>query len=103
MQRTELTSGLQAEQANLDDLLLKQEATRKNALLMLENASSKAPSEMVYLISRRENGEVRQIPATADTLLQPGDVLRVTRNSLATTSDGLSAKSSQEFIAGDSQ
>lgn len=82
-QHTEVVSELQTEQANLDQIKLKRETAQKQFLDMLaQGLDPETPAENVALtfkINRRVNGNVEEIAASEDTLLQPGDVVRVTR------------------------
>jgi len=79
--RADVNADLQTELANLDQLLLKREMSQKRLLEMMEEGDidPRSPAVMTFLISREENDETHQFAATADTTLQPGDVLRIAR------------------------
>jgi polysaccharide export outer membrane protein len=79
--RSELASGLQSEQANLDQLKLKREISQR---LLLDELSKGGNSKdgiekppLTFTVSRRDKGQIRQLPASETTSLLPGDVVRV--------------------------
>jgi len=93
-QRTEVAVELQAEQASLDQQKLKRETTQK---LLLEALSGDTGSQddasgatLAFSVTRREGASIRDIPASDSTVLQPGDVVRVSRK-LATAPLGVAA------------
>ena len=102
-QRADLNGDLQGELANLDQLLLKRETAQKHVLALLSDSDSRSPAAITFRISRQENGELSQLTAKDDTILRPGDVLRVTRraaDNFAATADPAAQKDS---LAGSSQ
>jgi protein involved in polysaccharide export with SLBB domain len=81
--RTELAQELQDEQAKLEQLTL-QQATSQNLLLQLEMdnpmlaASTDDPDTLLtFSVVRRNDTTVEQLKADENTLLMPGDVLKV--------------------------
>jgi polysaccharide export outer membrane protein len=82
-QRTDVTAELQTERANLDQLLLRRDTTQKQLLDALSQggtASDKAAAGILtFTVSRIVDGKSVQQAATEDTMLQPGDVVRVMR------------------------
>jgi polysaccharide export outer membrane protein len=84
-QRTDVASELQVEQANLDQLKLKRDTTQKQLLDALsksdETDTSHAAAPLVFTVNRRVNGNIEELTVSENTVLQPGDVVRVTRPS----------------------
>jgi polysaccharide export outer membrane protein len=79
--RTEVAADLQQERARLEQLLLKEEISRK---MLFESLGSAEGSEdpaadrpPAFAIVRREGGEPRESPALETTPLEPGDVVKV--------------------------
>lgn len=79
--QTEVASELQAEQANLEQLLLKQDVSQKLLLDALSSGDAlvgQAAPRLSYTVTRAADGQMHDMPAADTTLLQPGDVVRVT-------------------------
>lgn len=106
-QRTEVNIELQTEQANLDQMLLKREAAQNQMLRILakqEKVSDTGdPTVLAFSLDRLVDGRTREIAASSDTVLQPGDVLRVTRSPGSTASETLAQNSQTDVAAGNSQ
>lgn len=106
-QRTEVNIELQTEQANLDQMLVKREAAQNQMLRILakqDNVSDTGdPTVLVFSLDRLVDGRTREIAASSDTVLQPGDVLRVTRGPSTTTSETLAQNAQTDSVAGNSQ
>ncbi|MBL0373818.1 exopolysaccharide biosynthesis protein [Rhizobium sp. KVB221] len=83
--RTDVATELQAEQASLDQLKLKRDITQRQLLDTLAQSPDVEGSDdadaLVFTVDRLANGSVQQLPASENTLLQPGDVVRVVRRS----------------------
>lgn len=106
-QRTEVNIELQTEQANLDQLLLKREVAQKQMLKILSKQDRTSdmgdPTMLVFSIDRLVDGQAQEIAASSDTVLQPGDVLRVIRRAKATTPETLAQNSKADAVVGTSQ
>ncbi|MCR6502425.1 polysaccharide biosynthesis/export family protein [Shinella sp. CPCC 101442] len=106
-QRTEVNIELQTEQANLDQMLLKREVAQKQMLKILSKQDRTLdtgdPTMLVFSIDRLVDGRAQEIAASSDTVLQPGDVLRVTRRAKATTPETLAQNSKADAVVGTSQ
>ncbi len=80
---TEVATELQNEQASLDQLKLKRDTAQKQLLDTLSKGGSAeaagSPDALRFTVNRRENGAIVDLPVTENTLLQPGDVVRVER------------------------
>lgn len=82
-QQTEVASELQAQQADLDQLVLKRDTTQK----LLLNALSEGVGSgtfgggvtLAFTVTRRTGEAIREIPVSDSTRLLPGDVVRVAR------------------------
>ena len=81
--RTELAQDLQSEQAKLEQLTL-QQATTQNLLLQLDldnpitaSAAAGEDSMLTYAIVRQEQSKTEDLVADENTVLMPGDVLKV--------------------------
>jgi polysaccharide export outer membrane protein len=65
-------------------LLIKRETTQRQLLDSLSQISGQdrpgSPVALTFSINRRVNGNIEQLAASESTLLQPGDVVRVTRS-----------------------
>ena len=92
-QRTEVAVELQLEQASLDQQNLKRDTTQK---LLLEALSGDAgsPAEaggatLAFSVTRQEGQSIREIPALDSTVLQPGDVVRVSRKAPVAPADAM--------------
>ncbi len=79
--RTEVAAELQQERARLEQLLLKEEISRKMLFEALGSAEGSedaaADRPPAFAIVRREGGEPRESPALETTPLEPGDVVKV--------------------------
>ena len=78
-QSAEVSADLQTELANLDQLMLKREISQQHMLALLKESDSESPAAMSFMISRQADGTMLKLAATDDTILQPGDVLRIVR------------------------
>lgn len=79
--RSEIATEAQSEQANLDQLKMKRDLTQK---LLIEGLAAgddaKDPGAelpLTFTVSRRNEGQINQFPASETTALEPGDVVRV--------------------------
>nr|WP_298103256.1 polysaccharide biosynthesis/export family protein [uncultured Shinella sp.] len=106
-QRTEVNIELQTEQANLDQMLLKREVAQNQMLRILSKPDSLSdtgdPTTLVFSIDRLVDGKAQEIAASSDTVLQPGDVLRVSRRVKAATPETLAQNSQADTVVGSSQ
>lgn len=79
--QAEVTSELQSEQADFDQLKLKRDLAQKLLLDTLANRKGSAgPGErtpLAFTVIRRKNGEISEFSAPDTTELQPGDVVKV--------------------------
>ncbi|MBB3593666.1 polysaccharide export outer membrane protein [Rhizobium sp. BK529] len=99
--RSEIATEAQSERANLDQLKMKRELTQK---LLIEglatSADAKNPGDelpLTFTVSRRNDGQIKQFPASETTALEPGDVVRVVQpHILEGSSDPDSAESSEQ-------
>jgi len=102
--RSEIATEAQSERANLDQLKMKRELTQK---LLIEGLAAsddaKNPGDelpLTFTVSRRNDGQINQFPASETTALEPGDVVRVVQpHILAGSSDSDSAEPSEETQA----
>jgi len=98
---------LQTEQANLDQMLVKREAAQNQMLRILAKQDKVSdtgdPTVLVFSLDRLVDGRTREITASNDTVLQPGDVLRVTRGPSTTASETLAQNAQTDAVAGNSQ
>ena len=78
--QTEVASELQQERSNFDQLKLKQSASQKVLVEMLASRSATTGDKpsVTFSITRLDNGEAMQLPATEASQLRPGDVVQVT-------------------------
>lgn len=106
-QRTEVNIELQTEQANLDQMLVKREAAQNQMLRILAKQDKVSdtgdPTVLVFSLDRLVDGRTREIAASNDTVLQPGDVLRVTRSPSTTASETLAQNAQTDAVVGNSQ
>lgn len=106
-QRTEVNIELQTEQANLDQMLLKREAAQNQMLRLLSRPDSMSnagdPVVLAFSIGRLVDGRTQDLAAGSDTVLQPGDVLRITRATSTTKRQTLAQNSQIDPIVGNSQ
>jgi protein involved in polysaccharide export with SLBB domain len=100
--QTEVAAELQQERAKLEQLLLKEEVSRKmlfEALGAAKGSEDLADRAPVFAIVRREGGEPREFPALETTPLEPGDTVKVNlpaaARRTAATSSGPVADASQ--------
>lgn len=86
-QQTEVSSDLQLQQANLDQMKLKKETTQKLLLEYLSNGDGAREQSgepvLAYTVIRQTGEKVAALPADETTLLQPGDVVRITKQAMA--------------------
>ena len=77
--QTEVASELQQERSNFDQLKMKQSASQKVLLQMLASQSATIGDKpsVTFSITRLDNGEAIQLPATEVSQLRPGDVVHV--------------------------
>ena len=77
--QTEVASELQQERSNFDQLKMKQSASQKVLLQMLasQSATTGDKPSVTFSITRLDNGEAIQLPATETSQLRPGDVVHV--------------------------
>lgn len=102
--RSEIATEAQSERANLDQLKMKRELTQK---LLIEGLAAgddaKNPGDelpLTFTVSRRNEGQINQFPASETTALEPGDVVRVVQpHILADPSDPDVGESSEETQA----
>ncbi|MBB3390623.1 polysaccharide export outer membrane protein [Rhizobium sp. BK275] len=102
--RSEIATEAQSERANLDQLKMKRELTQK---LLIEGLAAgddaKNPGDelpLTFTVSRRNDGQINQFPASETTALEPGDVVRVVQpHILGSSSDPDSAEPSEETPA----
>lgn len=102
--RSEIATEAQSERANLDQLKMKRELTQK---LLIEGLAAgddaKNPRDelpLTFTVSRRNDGQINQFPASETTALEPGDVVRVVQpHILADPSDSDAGESSEETQA----
>lgn len=102
--RSEIATEAQSERANLDQLKMKRELTQK---LLIEGLAAgddaKNPGDelpLTFTVSRRNDGQINQFPASETTALEPGDVVRVVQpHILADPSDSDAGESSEETQA----
>ncbi|MBB3657679.1 polysaccharide export outer membrane protein [Rhizobium sp. BK650] len=102
--RSEIASEAQAERANLDQLKMKRELTQK---LLVEGLAASDDAKnlgialpLTFTVSRRNDGQINQFPASETTALEPGDVVRVVQpHSLEGSADSDSAEPSEETQA----
>ncbi|QWW72000.1 polysaccharide biosynthesis/export family protein [Rhizobium sp. WYJ-E13] len=102
--RSEIATEAQSERANLDQLKMKRELTQK---LLIEGLATgddaKNPGDelpLTFTVSRRNDGQINQFPASETTALEPGDVVRVVQpHILGSSSDPDSAEPSEETQA----
>ena len=74
----EVASELHQERSNFDQLKLKQSASQKVLVEMLASRSAIAGGKFVtFSITRLDDGEAVQLPATEASQLRPGDVVQV--------------------------
>lgn len=82
IQLTEVASQLQAEQSALFQLEVKRQYAQKKLLdTLLRQSNASKPGTLKFSISRRVDGQPREIAASESTMLRPGDVVRVQRAS----------------------
>jgi len=102
--QTEVAAELQQERAKLDQLLVKEEVSRKllfEALGSAEGSGDRpADRQPAFAIVRRTGGEIQESPAHETSTLEPGDVVKVrlpaaTRQTAASASPGTIADASQ--------
>ncbi|WP_416068346.1 SLBB domain-containing protein [Rhizobium sp. ZK1] len=102
--RSEIATEAQSERANLDQLKMKRELTQK---LLIEGLAAgedaKNPGDelpLTFTVSRRNDGQINQFPASETTALEPGDVVRVVQpHILGSSSHPDSAEPSEETQA----
>lgn len=102
--RSEIATEAQSERANLDQLKMKRELTQK---LLIEGLAAsddaKNPGDelpLTFTVSRRNDGQINQFPASETTALEPGDVVRVVQPHISGgSSDSDSAEPSEETQA----
>lgn len=106
-QRTEVNVELQTEQANLDQMLLKREVAQTQMLRILAKSDrvsdTGSPTVLVFAIDRPADGRTEEIAANSATVLQPGDVLRVTRRPGVAAPETLEQSAQADAAAGNSQ
>lgn len=101
--QTEVAAELQQERAKLEQLLLKEDVSRK---MLFEALGSAGESDLaadrppIFTIVRRRGGEPHESPALETTTLEPGDVVKVklpaaARQTAASASSGTIADASQ--------
>lgn len=82
-QTTEIATSLQSEEASLDQLRLKRNLTQSLLVNAMQEEQDTTQTEDVvhtaFSITRNENGETREMPASGSTALRPGDVLHIQR------------------------
>ncbi|PWK76886.1 polysaccharide biosynthesis/export family protein [Aminobacter sp. AP02] len=80
-QQTDIAAELQTEQAKLEELTLKRNISQRLLLDTLAAPGAKVPGQQSttsFAITRLDNGAPKQIEAQETTVLQPGDVVKVT-------------------------
>jgi polysaccharide export outer membrane protein len=78
--KTEVTTNLQTERANLRDTLLRQETEQKLLLEFLSDDAGRLsddPERVSYTISREAEGGRQEIHGDPASVLQPGDVVTI--------------------------
>ena len=88
--QTQVASDLHQERSNFNQLKLKQSASQKALVEMLAARSATAGVKLsvTYSITRLDNGEAVQLPATEASQLRPGDVVQVTLVGKGGAADG---------------
>ena len=88
--QTQVASDLHQERSNFNQLKLKQSASQKALVEMLAARSATAGVKLsvTYSITRLDNGEAVQLPATEASQLRPGDVVQVTLAGKGGAADG---------------